>query len=92
MSTLADAALVVPRGIYRIQLYRELCKACGLCIAWCPQGVLAADVAGYPFAPGLDKCVNCKACERHCPDFAIEVIPPTPESELADVQSLLHAR
>jgi hypothetical protein len=29
-------------------------------------------------------------CERHCPDFAIEVIPP--EVEVADVQSILHAR
>ena len=82
----------VPRGIYRINLYRELCKACGLCIAWCPQKVLEPDAAGFPIASALDNCVNCKACERHCPDFAIEVIPPTPESELADVPSLIHAR
>lgn len=88
----AAAAPVVPRGIYRIQVYRELCKACGLCIAWCPQKVLAPDAEGYPLTPRLDLCVDCKACERHCPDFAIEVIPPTPDSELADVPSLLHAR
>ncbi len=83
---------VVERGIYRINLYRELCKACGLCVAWCPQSVLVADAAGYPVAAHLGACVNCKACERHCPDFAIEVIPPEPESETADVERLLHAR
>ncbi|MBI3373593.1 MAG: 4Fe-4S binding protein [Betaproteobacteria bacterium] len=83
---------IVARGIYRINLYRELCKACGLCIAWCPQQVLFPDAQGYPLANAIERCVNCKACERHCPDFAIEVIPPEPESEIADVPSLIHAR
>lgn len=82
-------ALVV-RGIYRIQVYRQLCKACGLCISWCPQDVLAPDAEGFPLTPRLDQCINCKLCERHCPDFAIEVIPP--EAEEIDVASLFHAR
>jgi len=83
---------VVERGIYRIRLYRDLCKACGLCIAWCPQQVLAADAEAYPVVANAAACVNCKACERHCPDFAIEVIPPQPDSETADVERLIHAR
>jgi 2-oxoglutarate ferredoxin oxidoreductase subunit delta len=80
----------IVRGIYQINVYKELCKACGLCVAWCPQDVLAADAEGYPITPYLAQCINCKLCERHCPDFAIEVIPP--EVEVADVQSILHAR
>ena len=65
----------VVRGVYQIEVYQRLCKACGLCIAWCPQNVLAPDAEGYPLTPGLDQCINCKLCERHCPDFAIEVLP-----------------
>jgi 2-oxoglutarate ferredoxin oxidoreductase subunit delta len=83
---------VVPRGIYEIRLFRELCKACGLCSAWCPQQVLEPDAEGYPVAKNAVACVNCKACERHCPDFAIEVVPPHPDTEVADVERLLHAR
>ena len=83
---------VVERGIYRILVYRELCKACGLCVAWCPQQVLEPDAHAYPIAAHPDRCVNCKACERHCPDLAIEVIPPQPDTETADVERLLHAR
>ena len=66
---------VVERGIYRIDVDRRLCKACGLCVAWCPNRVLVADAQGYPVPENLQACVDCKACERHCPDFAIEVSP-----------------
>lgn len=79
----------INRGTYEIRVYKDLCKTCGLCIAWCPQNVLAPDDQDYPITPGLDNCINCKLCEWHCPDFAIEVIAP--ETEAADVQSLIHA-
>lgn len=80
----------VVRGVYRLEVYRRLCKACGLCVAWCPQDVLESDADGYPLAARLAQCINCKLCERHCPDFAIEVFPP--EIEVTDVARLLHAR
>lgn len=67
---------VVERGIYRIELTRALCKACGLCVAWCPQKVLQPDAEAYPVVAHAEACVNCKACERHCPDLAIVVIAP----------------
>lgn len=67
----------ISRGIFEIKINRAFCKACGLCVNWCPQGVLAEDEQLYPITPGLKNCINCKLCERHCPDFAIEIIPPT---------------
>lgn len=81
---------VIERGIYRIEVYKDLCKACGLCVAWCPQDVLAPDGENYPLTPNLDKCIGCKLCEWHCPDFAIEIIAPG--TETADVHALISDR
>lgn len=66
----------IQRGVFAIRIDRNYCKACGLCTAWCPQGVIVEDADLYPITPGIANCINCKLCERHCPDFAIEVLPP----------------
>jgi NAD-dependent dihydropyrimidine dehydrogenase PreA subunit len=79
---------VITPGIYEIKVYKDLCKACGLCVAWCPKEVLAPDEENYPLTPGLDSCIGCKLCEWHCPDFAIEIIAPG--TEVADVNALIH--
>lgn len=52
---------------------RELCKACGICIAFCPQKVLAPDTEGIPVVARPDACNACQLCFYRCPDFAIEV-------------------
>ena len=80
----------IRRGVHEIRIYRDLCKACGLCIHWCPQDVLAPDEDDFPITPNLESCINCKLCEWHCPDFAIEVIAP--DVETANVDDLIHAR
>ena len=49
------------------------CKACGICIALCPKGVLEADRKGKAVAVSGDKCIGCESCVIHCPDFAVEV-------------------
>ena len=50
------------------------CKACGLCVAFCPQGVFAADNAGRPTVQKSEKCVGCNLCDYRCPDFAITMV------------------
>jgi 2-oxoglutarate ferredoxin oxidoreductase subunit delta len=57
----------------KIDIYKAWCKACGICVAFCPTGVLAKDEAGYPYVKDIDKCINCGWCEIRCPDFAITV-------------------
>ncbi len=57
----------------KIDIFRAWCKACGICIAFCPTGVLAKDETGSPFVKEIEKCINCGWCEIRCPDFAIRV-------------------
>jgi len=57
----------------KIDIFRAWCKACGICVAFCPTGTLAKDEAGNPYVKDIDKCINCGWCEIRCPDFAITV-------------------
>jgi 2-oxoglutarate ferredoxin oxidoreductase subunit delta len=56
-----------------VTLELELCKACGICIDLCPEGVFDRDKLGYPVLARPEDCSRCLLCELHCPDFAIEV-------------------
>jgi 2-oxoglutarate ferredoxin oxidoreductase subunit delta len=49
----------------------EWCKACGICYALCPQGVLAGDDFGVAVVVKPEACTQCAICWLHCPDFAI---------------------
>ncbi len=57
----------------RIDIYKAWCKACGICVAFCPTGALAKDETGSPFVKDIEKCINCGWCEIRCPDFAMTV-------------------
>lgn len=55
------------------------CKACNICVSYCPAGVLAmreepSAVQGTMIeVVHSDSCIGCRDCELHCPDFAIFV-------------------
>ena len=57
-----------------------LCKACGICINLCPEGVFDADDQAMPVIARPEDCTACLLCELHCPDFAIEVRRPVKKS------------
>ena len=60
---------------FHIDIYRDWCKSCGLCAAFCQKQVLGRDDTGAPVVENPDACIGCGWCELHCPDFAISVRP-----------------
>ena len=62
-----------------IHIDPKLCKGCGLCIHFCPHGVLEKsrkqNEQGYylPQPTHLEKCRACRFCELYCPELAIFV-------------------
>jgi 2-oxoglutarate ferredoxin oxidoreductase subunit delta len=54
-------------------IFYDWCKACGICIAFCPQQVFSTNEQGKPVVAQPDACVGCGFCEIHCPDFAITI-------------------
>ena len=58
----------------------DLCKACGICITLCPTDVFDRDDFGRPVVARLADCTLCAFCERHCPDFAVDIVRPEREA------------
>jgi len=75
------------KDIPKIDIFKAWCKACGICVAFCPTGVLATDEGGYPYVKDIEKCINCGWCEIRCPDFAITVGKKTKEKEKGEIKS-----
>ena len=61
------------KEVTKIDIYKAWCKACGICVAFCPTGALAKDERGAPYVKDIEKCIGCGWCEIRCPDFAITV-------------------
>ena len=62
-----------------IEISRELCKGCELCIFFCPKGIISLsdelNASGYLPATFKDngECTGCAVCALVCPEVAIEV-------------------
>ncbi|MBN1272732.1 MAG: 4Fe-4S binding protein [Candidatus Aminicenantes bacterium] len=62
-----------------INIHKERCKGCGICVEVCQTGVLVLSEkknerdCNIPEVVAMDECINCRMCEMFCPDFAIWV-------------------
>jgi len=70
---------------FDVYFYHDWCKACGICMAFCPQEIIKTDRTGKPVIEEADRCVGCRFCEVHCPDFAITVTERKPKRRKNDV-------
>jgi 2-oxoglutarate ferredoxin oxidoreductase subunit delta len=59
-------------GRLAITVNPAYCKGCGICVAFCPEQVLAME-GEKSVVVHLDACTECLQCEMRCPDFAITV-------------------
>ena len=58
----------------KLTINREWCKGCGICVAFCPKGVLVLDKKGKACWAHPEKCKNCGLCELRCQDIAMELV------------------
>jgi 2-oxoglutarate ferredoxin oxidoreductase subunit delta len=57
-----------------IEINRDWCKGCGICVAFCPKEVLVLDDHEKAFVRYLENCNACGLCELRCPDMAVDVV------------------
>lgn len=63
----------------RIEVDKDRCKGCGLCVKACPCGAIELsdqfNALGYYPCKLIypEKCKGCTFCALVCPDMAIEV-------------------
>ena len=62
-----------------IEVERDRCKGCALCVDSCPKHILELggeiNVKGYHYAviTEPEKCIGCKFCAVTCPEVAITI-------------------
>jgi len=66
-----------------INIKKEWCKGCEICVDYCPTHVLAMKGL-YAEVVNLAACTGCGLCEIRCPDFAITVTKLTAEKKVGN--------
>ncbi|MBI2305010.1 MAG: 4Fe-4S binding protein [Chloroflexi bacterium] len=64
--------MVVESG-QKVVFYHRWCKACGICVEFCPRHALGVRLDSHPHLAQEERCNSCGLCEFLCPDFAITV-------------------
>jgi len=61
------------KKVCEIQINRDWCKGCGICVQFCPKKVLELDREDKAIAVRPEDCICCRMCEMRCPDLAVEI-------------------
>ena len=73
------------RKAYEQVIFRDWCKSCGICSAFCPKKVIGRSETGAPVIERSEECIACRFCEIHCPDFAITIRERSESSKEEDL-------
>lgn len=58
-----------------IQLDEETCSGCAICYQICPRGIFEMNLEGHKAQlVHPQKCVNCNACVRQCPEQSLAIV------------------
>lgn len=66
------------QGTMALLVYRDYCKGCNICVADCPEKILALDQHHIAVVTDIGRCVFCGICAVRCPDFALAIDRPAP--------------
>ncbi len=61
------------KKVFEQTVFKDWCKSCGICAAFCPRKVIGRNEQGEPVFERPQDCIGCRFCELHCPDFAITI-------------------
>ena len=64
--------MIYLKDVVTLDLAREKCAGCGMCIFVCPHAVLGLN-NGTARIQDRDACMECGACAMNCPADAISV-------------------
>ena len=65
--------------MFNINICKETCKGCCICVAECPAGVLEMSEekneigAFLPKVKRIELCTGCTRCAIVCPECSIEI-------------------
>ncbi len=69
----AIADPLLARITHRLEITREWCKGCDICVKFCPERCLVLDEEQIALLAEPEACTGCRLCEWLCPDFAIRL-------------------
>jgi Pyruvate/2-oxoacid:ferredoxin oxidoreductase delta subunit len=72
---------------YVAQVDKDICLACGTCVAVCPFTALSLDDGTATLDWG--KCMGCEVCVSQCPNSAISLVRDERKGEPLDVRMLV---